>query len=377
MKTFLDRLTSGDKNYFDISAEEQKSFLNKLGPAKDDFDRSYKQYKSQVFFQSKIKVVLINIVSVPVVIGLVFYYMARGLFLKKGSRIDAISRIKDSEHFEPDSVINKYEIDRTHWGEKGGIRPSDYLFTMCLCFRFVFHPYFVVKNLYKIAKYSSLIYSYNPAALIVCDEFSFTSSIMTLFCEKHGVKHINVMHGEKLFYIRDSYFRFHECYVWNEHYKQLFIEMRAEPNQFYIELPLSMRFDKRSYQDSEQYADYKYYLANYSEEEIASISKEMSFARDKREKVKFRPHPHYSDLDLLRKYVTEDEIEYPNVDILVSLSNCKYVVGLYSTVLVQAYFNGVDVIIDDVTYKEKCDKLTDINYILADKVSARLSNFIN
>ena len=376
MKTFLDILTSGDKNYFDVSAKEQKSFLDGLGPAKDDFDRSFKQYKSQIFFQSKTKSFLINIASIPAVIGLVICYMAMGLFLRKGSKVDAISRIKESEHCEPDSVINKYEIDRTHWREKGGIRPSDYLFTMYLCFRFIFHPYFVVKNLYKIAKYSGLVYTYNPTAFIVCDEFSFTSSIMTSFCDKHGVKHINVMHGEKLFYIRDSYFRFHECYVWDEHYKQLFIEMCAEPNQFYIELPLSMKFDKRDYQDSEQFADYKYYLANYSEEEIASIVKEMEFARKNEKRVKFRPHPHYSDLDLLRKYVPEEEIEFPNVDILVSLSNCGYVVGLYSTVLVQAYFNNIKVILDDVTYKEKCNKLSEIKYILADKVSERLSNYI-
>lgn len=374
MKTIQDRLAEGDKSYFDVSPVEQKAYLKKLGNAKNDLDRSYKQYKSQFYYKSTIKAILLHLTSIPLLIGLLPYYIIRGWFLKRGNTLEAISRIKETEHCEPDSLVNSLSIDRTHWGEKGAICADDLLFTLGFSIRYIIHPYFVVKSLYKIAKYSGLIYRYRPSTIIVCDEFSFTSSLLTSLCERHGVTHIDVMHGEKLFDITDAYFRFHRCYVWDEHYRDLFIELNAEPNQFIIELPLSMRFDKKKYLCSDTYADYKYYLDSYDENEIKSIVESMKFIKTEGKTIKYRPHPHYSDLELLRKYVNEEEIEIPaNVDILVSISNCQFVVGLHTTVLVQAFFNKQEVILDDVTYKDKYDKLADLRYILANKVANRLS----
>mgnify|MGYP003596582569 CR=1 FL=1 len=89
--------------------------------------------------------------------------------------------------------------------------------------------------------------------------------------------------------------------------------------------------------------------------------------------VKFRPHPHYSDISLLKKYVKEDNIEMPSVPIAVSVASTKYAVGVDSTVLVQAYFNHIEVILDDVTYKNRSDMLGELDYILANKVNNRLS----
>ena len=373
MKTFLDRIAAGDKTFFDVSTFEQLSYLDTLKPVKDDWDRSFNQYKAQTFFQTKFKISILNFISFWCLFLFVPFYIILGLFIKREKSVEAISRLKESEHCEPNSLLKRYNIDRTLWHVKGAICPIDIPFVINLWVRYFINPYFVIKSIYKIAKYSSLICRYSPHAIIVCDEFSFTSSILTLLCEGHGIKHIDVMHGEKMLYIRDSFFRFHECFVWNEHYIKLFKMMQAEPTQFKIELPLSMKFEKADYKSFEYYADYKYYLANYTEAEITSIVASMDFAKALGKTVKFRPHPHYSDIPLLKKHVEERNIELPSVDILVSLSNCQHVVGLYSTVLVQAYLNGCDVILDDVTYKKKYEKLADVKYILSNKVNHKLS----
>ena len=372
----FDRLFDGDKSYFDIPVSSQKAYLEKLGPAVDDFDRSFKQYKGQLFFMSKAKLWLLSAISIPAVLGISVVYTICGLFLRRKRHVEAISRAQEGELFIPNSLLDKYEVDRSLWrSTKGAISVQDLPFALALMIKFFIHPLFLLKLLFKVAKYSALIRTYNPLSIIVNDEFSFTSSIMTRFCERHNVKHINVQHGEKFYYLRDSYFRFHEFYIWDEHYRQIFISLNADPSQFIIELPASMRFDLKAHFSEQSYADYKYYLGIFNEEEIKSIVDSLRFVKALGGTVRFRPHPNYSDLALLKKYVDEEEIESPQVNILESISSTQNVVGVYSTVLLQAYFNGQNVIIDDISFRNQYDALANLQYILIDKVEKRLSSY--
>ena len=183
------------------------------------------------------------------------------------------------------------------------------------------------------------------------------------------------MHGEKLFFIGDAFFHYDECYVWDEHYIKLFRELKAEPTQFIVALPESLHINITKHINKDAYADYKYYLAVASESEIKGVVESMLFAKRNGKKVKFRPHPRYTDMNLLRKYVDEEEIEdYKKVGILESISNLEYAVGSYTTVLSQAYFSGKKVILDDVTFKSEYDKLKGMKYILSTKNCPILSN---
>lgn len=373
--TFFDNLLNGDKSYYDYPISVQRQFLCNMGIATNDFDRSFKQFKGQLFFMTMRKYLALSLMSFFALLFLLPYYLFRGLFQRNGIPVQAVCRATESELFIPQSLINKYQINHKIWNTKGAIFLKDVDFILHILCRYSFYPYFLVKVIYKIAKYSIFIHKYHVSAIIVNDEFSFTSSIMTYFCGKYNVKHINIQHGEKGFLIRDSYFRFHKCYIWDEHYQKLFCSLYAEPSQFIIELPKSMKFDMKDYFSSKAYADFKYYLGLYNENEIISIVKSMSFARHQGFTVKYRPHPNYSNIDLLKKYVTESEIEYPSVNILKSISSTKNVVGVSSTVLVQAYFNGQNVIIDDISFEKQYNLLHDLDYILIDKVKNRLSTY--
>lgn len=373
----FDRLFVGDKQIFDIPVNELQRHLDLLGWADNDIERSYKQYLGQLIYMSRPKSYLLNVLSIFVGFPLVIYYLTRGLFIKRSKRAEAICRSHDFNWMEiiPDSLNKKYILDTECWNTKGALHLSDCGFFIKLVFKKFWHPYFLLKNVYKIAKYSALIHQYAPSAIIVHDEFSFTSSIMTMFCEKYNVKHINVQHGEKLLYLRDTFFRFHEFYIWDEHYKNLFIRLKAEPSQFIIERPLAVRFNKEDHYHKEYYADYKYYLAIYDEQQISSIIRSMEFVEKSGKIVKFRPHPNYSNISLLRKFIPEEKIEYPSVHILDSVASAANVVGEYSTVLTQAFFNGINVILDDCTYKKRMDVLSDYDYILSSKVKERLSSY--
>lgn len=52
---FLNFLKKGDKMYFDVTMAEQKDYIEKLSIPKDDFERSFNQYKCQRFFSTVAK----------------------------------------------------------------------------------------------------------------------------------------------------------------------------------------------------------------------------------------------------------------------------------------------------------------------------------
>ena len=367
-------LQQGDRSAFSVPVENQKAYLKKLGDAKNDIDRGFKQYLCQNFFVPQWKVVLFNIAGAVVLPFVIILFSLKRCFVRKGDHIDAMIEDKGMAEVVPAVVREKYKPVCEYWKEGASMSFRDFGFLCKLVFRAPHHPFFVLKSWMNVAYYSDMIYRHSPNVMIQFGEFSFSSSILTAYCHRHGVKHVDIMHGEKLWFIRDAFFHYDECCVWDEYYADLFRSLKAEPTQFRVALPSSMKIDTASYKNQECYADYKYYLALYTEEQIKGIVRSMEFAQREGKTVKYRPHPRYSDMELLRKYVKEGEIEMPKeVGIMDSISNLEYAVGSYTTVLSQAYFSGKKVVLDDLTFIEQYEKLKTMKYILAYKDSYRLS----
>lgn len=371
-------LEKGNKTQFDIPVEKQMTYLKKFREPKDDIQRSFYQYRCQMFFVSRIKILALNFISFWILwIFLLLAYIKR-IKVHFSYSCDAIIEKSSHQGVVPDSLNRKYTLNPEEWskGFSFGIKDTNYILrTLPFVFR---SSYFVFKVLYKAALYSSMIKKHRPKAIIVFNEYSFTSSALTAFCESKGIEHINVMHGEKLYYIRDSFFRFTTAYVWEEYYIKLLSDMRAPKEQFIAEVPPFMRTDTTQHINPDVYADYKYYLAVYDEDSLKHIIKSLSFVAQQGCTLKFRPHPRYSDIELLKKYVTEDQIECPcEVGIEDSISNLKYGVGLYTTVLNQCYHAGKGVIIDNVNFPQKFSQLYKLDYVLLNKNVEYLSNFHN
>lgn len=367
-------LQRGDKSQFQVSVEDQELFLNSLDEARNDIDRGFKQYLCQNFFVPKWKVCLFNVAAAFIVPFMVMFYLLKGLFVRRGEQVNAMIERKGMKEVIPAVVKEKYQPDNRYWNESSSMSLKDIGFFLKLVARSPHHPYFVLKAMMNVVRYSDMIRRHSPSVMIEFGEFSFSSSILTAYCHRYGVMHIDIMHGEKLWFIRDAYFHYDECYVWDEYYANLFRSLNAEPTQFRVALPPSLQIDTKAHINPDAYADYKYYLALYSEEQIAGIVRSMAFAKREGKTVKYRPHPRYSDMELLRKYVTENEIEYPTkVGILESVSNLQYAVGSYTTVLSQAYFSGKKVILDDITYRQQYEDLKKMKYILSEKQCEVLS----
>lgn len=368
-------LEHGNRTVFGFPKEEQIAYLTRLGEAGDDIDRGYKQYLCQnQLVRPQWKIGLFNVVGA---LGLPFmlqFFLVKRIFATQGQHIDCLIEKKGMPEVVPSEVREKY-----HPSEDYEMRSSLCLADLGFCWRLICrapqHPYFVFKAMMNVARYSQLIRRYSPKTMIQFGEFSFSSSILTDYCHRHGVRHVDVMHGEKLFNIRDAYFHYDECYVWNEHYVKLFTSMKAEPTQFVVAVPPSVKIDEDKYKNPSVYADYKYYLALYDEDTIRQIVDSMSFAAKEGKTVKYRPHPRYSDLDLLKKYVKEDAIELPKeVNIQESVANMGCAVGSFTTVMVQTYLSGKQVMMDDVAEKKEYEQLRSLNYILSGDGFDRLSD---
>lgn len=226
--------------------------------------------------------------------------------------------------------------------------------------------FFCFKILIKIGMYRFNIEKYNPEIIRVTNEYSYTSSILTKYCENNGIKHINIMHGDKLYNIRDSFFKFHECFVWEEYYKKLFIELKADRNQFRIE-------DKDIKYLNILSSNVTYYLQGNEEKfEIEKIIKFLlKFSKIKNLSPKIRLHPRHSN-ESIKKIIPKEMIDIEKIE--VSINSSEYIVSKYSSVLYEGYLLNKKLIIDDYTKgKEFYNILKELKYIMRNKKHLRLS----
>lgn len=356
----------GDKDWSGIPSSEQEEIITSFKEPANDYERSYFQYKCQQCFRAGWKKCLFHVLSFIILPFLLVGLLLTRVFRTKTKKLDAIGSMKGCKKVVPDSLQKEFQIDYDNWMNGFSLNLRDVLFIVKVIIKTPFAPYFVLKTAIKVAAYSDMTYRFQPRAFIVNDEYSFTSSLMTLYSNMHGISQIDVMHGEKLFYIGDGFFRYDRCYVWDAYYRTLLIKLRAEKHQFIIEQPEAVKIIITDALDHQKYAKYTYYLQKYNEGELQSIVKSLSFAEIEGERVKFRPHPLYSNVNLLKKYVKASNIENPKeVTLEESIANTDIVIGYYSTVLYQAYLVGKKVMLDDVTFKEGYMKLKEHDYIMS------------
>lgn len=370
----LNRIDRYNKHQFDIPVEEQLAYMSSLGNPIDDIGRSYLQFKCQWYFSPfgiKLLWFVLSVCAIPFVI-VIFLCKRKYCILERC--VETIAEDKGMDEIIPVELSQKYEISHKEWNAGSSLSLEDIKY-LCSHYISTYQPYFVFKAIMQIAAYSARITKYQPERIITHAEFSFCSSLLTDYCHHRGVKLINVQHGEKLLYIRDSFFHFDECYVWDKHYVDMLTELKAEPTQFRIAVPPSLTIDIEKFRKDSAFADYKYYLAADNEQEIKSIVDAMAFAKREGKTVRYRIHPRYTDVNILRKYVSEDDIEYPKeVSIQESIANLEYAVGSYTTVLLQAHLSGKKVILNDVTFPKRFLQLKEYGYILANDNIDKLSD---
>lgn len=365
---------NGDRNtLFDVPMARQKAILEGLPEPKDLLKRAYAQYRCQMMLESPILRAGYQLAAM-----LLLPVYRRQLLRRPASRkeetADAVFAFGGPDTILPCSLRQEYPGIRQVRDFQNALflTREDCSFLRELARRYPTAFYFRFKCMAKLAMYRSLYETYRPKAIIVSEEYSYTSSFLTEYCHRLGVEHINVMHGDKLYDIHDTFFCFDRCYIWDQFYRDLFCELRAEPTQFRMEMPPSMQpWDA---QDVEKAVDYTYYLQAETSQMLEKIAKSLQTLQKSGAVVAVRPHPLYSDMETVRRLFSDFEIEETaEVGIETSILRTRHVIGLYSTVLYQAHINHVPVVIDDLTAPERFAQLKSLRYIMLDKPHGLLS----
>lgn len=352
--------------------EESISILDKIDQKNDNslWGRSKKQYQAQQKLQNQFVVTVLNFLAfflLPFILLILSFWALKNVSKRNQSiKFDLAFSSINSLNIEP--LSSKYKIISEH-----GMYLNFNDFNYILKAWFYFPPYFTLKFILRVLQYSYAAHKIGASAIITSYEYSFLSSALTDYCEKNSMKHINVMHGEKLFFIRDSFFKFHKTYVWDEYYIDIFKKLKADVSQFEICLPLDFKkliseMDNKSFQKP----IIKYYLdGSETREQIEKIKRAIQVKEDY--VTIFRAHPIYSNIKALKSL--NINIEDPNINIYQSILESKYIIAKYSTVLFQAYLAKKDIVIDNISQPKLYEFLINVEYIMLKKEHIKLSNF--
>jgi len=359
---------------FNADIPQEKEFLWSIKEPRDDFERSYAQYCCQASLRNKWSLILLNIGCAFILIPYILKCRFKKVQLvEKKDAVIALAE-KDQPKIPASLRENLGDIRVTIQHEKACLNAFDIKFIWKLYKRYPFSFYFILHIIYKLGLYRGFIEMYNPQTMVVSEEFSCVSSTLTYYCEQLGIEHINIMHGEKDYYIRDAFFRFHKCYVWDDWYIELFKSLRADKSEYVVEIPSCFKLDNARREFNGTLVDYKYYL--WGNEKIDEIAKGLHQLKSDGYSIKVRPHPSFTDPDKLKGYFSKDEIEDCSVSTEVSLVGTKNAISLYSTVLLQAYLSGINVIIDNLNFPDEYTKLRELKYILIGKDHERFSEIL-
>ena len=368
----ISKISKKSSNDIFISYKEQKSILEEIYEENFDdtyFSRSYCQYLCQKKIHQQ-NYCFLNFLSFFIIKFLIIFFEFFPKKIMKKEKIDII-------YFGIEKTIPKKffkykmkKLENHFFLTKKDIK----YFKIDILKKSKRQYYFALKILLKIAIYRYNIEKYSPRIFLVTSEYSWTSSLLTEFCEKNKIFHVNYMHGEKSYYIRDSFFKFHRCYIWDEHYKKIFCELRAFEKQFktieYSSFIPKIEIKEKLYNT--------YYLqADETAEDINKIIKILKELELKTGYIgKIRCHPVYTSQRIKRVIPIEMLDLEKNIYYSIGMSN--YIISKTSTVLYEAYVMGSsEIIIDDITQdKKNYAYLKELKWISIFKPHQRLSKII-
>lgn len=363
------RMMRNNKRVFRLSYQEEFNILTSMDLPMSDISRSYSQYVCHQraclgFGQAIILEIGAFLLFIPTLLFFLFY----NFFLPpKEHKAGVSDPFLIQHHLIPSELLNEYRMFGLLDRKKARLNIDDLKF---ICSLIMNHPisfHFNYKCIWMIAVYSFAFYEFNPNVVVCSMEDSFTSSILTLYCEQKNILHCNVMHGEKGYYIRDAFSRFSRFYVWDEHYINVLKNLKCEADfRVYAVKTLELKENRVP-----RYVEY--ILQIHTSDELCKIKTALDRIG---KKYKVRPHPAHNTMTVYKVF-NADTIDNPStISIEESLEHAEMIIAQDSTVLYQAYLLHIPVIIDDITNPKRYSEMKYRQYIMFSKPHMLLSDFI-
>ena len=378
--------------------DEQKKIIDSFPEPRDDFDRAYFNYQCNTRGMFPLTRVLLDFSCFFAVLLFVLLFIINRIFYrKKNEKRDAIiicaaNRVGQKYSYEgriPEDLLKEYKniielkLDVFPKFTEGVFGINAFKTWLRFFIRHPFSGFINFRCLINIMAVNKLIITYSPKAIIIARaELNNISSIVSCFCELNHIRYINFMHGEMMATMNTAFVRFTNFYIWDKHYIKVLVWGRAPEDQFVVYQPSIYNFHvQKTY--APQY-DYTYILCGNEytgiDETIRSVCDILKKLVGYGYKCKVRPHPRWSDIDELNRvfFGTGIDIENPKeINTEKSISDSKYVIGTFSTVLTEAFYMGIKIIIDDLSDPDLLKNLENSMYFLLDKKHELLSNVIS
>ena len=371
----------------ELSRAQQRQFGERYAAPRDDYDRSFIKYMCRRFMDfdnGNKKWYMLNTIGAIAFLPLWIVYTLRGSRVKKQgqlqgsivlqnpsfSRIDDILPEKKLELYGDYQTVKACSIFRGHLGKEGqGILWQNIL-KHPLCF------YLNLLLLINLGKYEELIHRYHPKAIFsYADERTPVNPLLTLLCEKKGIDHVGFMHGEVYYQLDKGFFRYTDYLVWDEFYEQLFRSMKCD-GAIHCYRPKKLQLEQIPVNDDAPIY-ITYYDAENSVESLRQIAEIFLLLKQQGKKCLFRPHPRFSNIEVIQQLFDADMIQNGReVSIPQSFLQTRYAAAICSTVLMEAYYAGVPVLIDDVTDTRRLAMIADKDYMMLAKEHALLSSVV-
>ncbi|WP_425918248.1 polysialyltransferase family glycosyltransferase [Acinetobacter sp. TSRC1-2] len=302
----------------------------KINTKKNDYlGRSFLQYKCQIKDEKKIINLLIVLlipifILIPVILLIIFNK-------KKLKQSDSkIIAVLPESKFLPKVFDNK----EVFWVEKSYKRNfnfKDLIFCYTFIFKYLFFPYFWLKCLYIVLSYSGIVKTC-AKEILVSNEYSFTSSILTKYINSYGKICSNCMHGEKVLCLRDCFSTYDKFYVWDDFYIKVLREMDVQA-KFIVSSCSALDLEL-----SQNEGDIIFFLQGFEDiADLEVIHKKMNKLSELYSgNIFVKPHPRYPNSDLNIVFKNDEILNIPFED---AVKMAKIVVSNYSTVLFQVYIN--------------------------------------
>ena len=390
MKPLIDRLhekftTSALQNTEVIpDVEEWHAFLDALPEPVDSIDVAHNKYDCRMHYFSTNKKLLINFIALcamPIVFVCILLSNKSIKSAVKGKAV--LEKSRDVPNFDdvvPNEIFEEYDVEVVeNFNSKFGILckegrklllntivryPSDFFFI-----------YFVYL---EVAAHSHFLLNYNPEATVVyVNERNVASSIITELYENDGRKFISFMHGEYLLQLMQAYTEFSEFYIWDDEYKNIFRWLKWKTERYVTYTPKKLMKKWNLEKLTPEYFC-TYYLSSQSNESIYNLGNIMNKLESNGYKCKVRPHPR--DLQHLKEELSTfsniDIEDSRNITLEQSLGNTRFAIGLNTTVLSEAFVEGREIVIDDISDRKKYEDSVARMSVILKKKHILLSNLL-
>jgi hypothetical protein len=384
LKLYRKLTLRGIKN-FDVEPDVAawRSFLKKLPQATSAQQRSLNKYACRMYYFGRLYRLGINAVSI---FALMIKTVPKLLKKKevapsKSSQVDAVL-VEDLAvgyaDILPDELSSRYPSLEIVQNTRERLVITDEAFSIFLKIwrKNIWRPLFSYWVFRELAFYSGLIESFSPKAIIVyVNERNVASPILKEYLESKGIKFITFMHGDYILQLIQGFMDFSEFYAWDQHYVDMFVnDLYCPEEQFRVYFP--QKYNKQ-FDNSNVTVDITYFLGSESEKtllELGHIFRKLK----KHGKICFaRRHPRRFNDEVIAKYIDRDQIQDPTiVSIDEAISQSKYISSIISTVLLEAYFGGKQVLLDDCTDPKKLASLVERKGLIIEKPHMLLSEYL-